>query len=176
MNAINPAGPTNPVNAHRFIAYALWGLDVTDDDKKEELYKAMASDGYGQWTERRGYRPAPILQVDKKRSVVETWVDNQVEIKKAFEDEARITLLRADTGSGKDYVKLSYIIEGDGNFIESVPTTDLAEEKESLFNYRLEDNTESMQTVYRWRAPKANWSDNEDRQWHERVVRPIPRS
>ena len=161
------------MNAHRFIACALWGIDVSSD-KADELYKAMSADGYGQWKERRGYRPLPILHVDEKRSVVDTWVDNQVEIKKAFEDEARITLLRADTGSGKDYVKLSYIIEGDGNCIESVPTTDLAEEKESLFNYRLADGIDTMQTVYRWRSPMTNWGDNEKRHWHERVADPFP--
>ena len=47
QNASPADDPTKPVNAHRFIAYALFGLDMTKQEHKRQLRCELANAGYG---------------------------------------------------------------------------------------------------------------------------------
>lgn len=48
MQAASPnTDPTDPIGAHRFILYQLYGLDVSNDADKPELRRRLAEDGYG---------------------------------------------------------------------------------------------------------------------------------
>ena len=104
-------------------------------------------------------RPPTILEksdgVDHLRDVLSTLQENRKAIQDAFSRENRIVLLRGDTGVGKDYEKVAWILDFDGKVIESEPTTDLAKEKELDFIER----GGSARGIYRWRGIMSGWEE-----------------
>ena len=124
MQAISPNG-TKPVNAHRFILYHLHKLDIKDGTKadKRALRCILADAGYG--THPDEYKKAkrvekvagvreglvsplelrraepPLPTEDRAERVMRTVEENEVEIKKAFSQKARVVGLRGATGDGK---------------------------------------------------------------------------
>jgi hypothetical protein len=118
---------------------------------------------------------ALITKPQSPTETFETWEENQKAIIEAFNAGAQITLIRADTGVGKDYVKLSYIFDSPrGTFVESVPTTDLCIEKEQDFETRTRTEDNPYHTIYRWRGIMSGWKANDERPIHERIAEPFP--
>ena len=69
----------------------------------------------------------------------ETWQGQQKVIEKAFDSDKETVLIRADTGVGKDYAKMTHILSTDVDaekFIEVTARVDLADEKVDSINQR----------------------------------------
>ena len=191
-----PSGVAEPINGHRFVAYNLWGLDVRNESDGPELYRQLAERGYGQWVDsgvdfsrmtqeqtvtaiRKGVTsplalkraPAILEKSDEiDQTVLSTLQENREAIQDAFSRENRIVLLRGDTGVGKDYEKVAWILNFDGKVIESEPTIDLAKEKELDFIKR----AGSARGIYRWRGIMSGWGENRERSINERITNPFP--
>ena len=114
---------TKPVNAHRFILYHLYTLDITKDSDKHALRCILADLNYG--THPDDYKKAkrvekvagvreglvsplelrrvepPLPTETRAERVMRTVEENEVEIKKAFSQKARVVGLRGATGDGK---------------------------------------------------------------------------
>ena len=124
MQSSHPdADSTKPVNVHRFILYHLHRLDITKDSDKHALRCFLADAGYGTHPDdykkskrvekvtgvreglvsplelRRAEPPLPTE--DRAERVMRTVEENEVEIKKAFSQKARVVGLRGATGDGK---------------------------------------------------------------------------
>ena len=117
------ADSTKPVNAHRFILYHLHTLDITKDSDKHAIRCILADDGYGTHPDEykkakrgekvTGVREGLVSPLELRRAepplpnetraerVMRTVEENEVEIKKAFSQEARVVGLRGATGDGK---------------------------------------------------------------------------
>ena len=188
-----------PVNGYRFIAYNLFGLDVTKESERNDLYRQLAQAGYGSFAEeskefkktdrqttiegvRAGVvnplsiqRPPPILaETDDPPSKFVAWTENYETILDAFDIETRIMLLRADTGVGKDHAKVNYILEsGDRGFIESAPTSALCIEKEQDFVHRQREGDNHLQEVFRWRGLMSGWKQSRERPYYDRIAAPF---
>ncbi len=147
---------TKPVNAHRYMAYYLYDLDMTKDRDKRELRCILADRGYG--THPDAYKKAkrvekaaavreglisPLelrgaakpLPVEKERPerVLQTLEDNATEIAKAFKQTVRVVGLRAGTGEGKTEQAVSFAVNG-GSVAMNLNTTPLAEQVYSRFD------------------------------------------
>ena len=116
---------TKPVNAHRFILYHLHKLDMKDGTKadKRALRCILADAGYGTHPDEykkakrvekvTGVREGLVSPLELRRvepplptetraeRVMRTVEENEVEIKKAFSQKARVVGLRGATGDGK---------------------------------------------------------------------------
>ena len=196
IRSATPSGEGEPIQGHVFIAYRLFGLDVRVVSEQPELYRKLAEHGYGRWVDREDFRrltqaqtvtairrgvmsplalkrlAAPILEKSNETdlTVLSTLQDNRESIQDAFSRENRIVLLRADTGVGKDFEKVAWILNFDGKVIESTPTGDLAKEKELDFI----DRGGSARRSYRWRGIMSGWEENRERSIHERISDPFP--
>ena len=114
---------TKPVNAHRFILYHLHSLDITKDSDKHALRCILADLNYGTHPDEykkakrvekvTGVREGLVSPLELRRAepplptetraerVMRTVEENEVEIKKAFSQKARVVGLRGATGDGK---------------------------------------------------------------------------
>lgn len=137
-NTMQSASPENdgtkPVNAHRFILYHLYNLDMTKQSDKHDLRCMLANEGYGTHPDdynksQRAVKVAavregeisplelrsavPPLPTEKRADrVLRTIEENAPEIKKAFEQQARIVGLRSATGDGKTETTISIAVDG----------------------------------------------------------------
>ena len=101
-------------------------------------------------TQKRNFtlNPAPIPDP------TQGWQEQQHALNKAFTLDADTILIKADTGVGKDYAKVSCIIQSDADaerFFEQVTRVELGEEKVSDFVARLEAQG-IHKNVYLWRS------------------------
>ena len=195
IRSATPSGEGKPIQGHVFIAYRLFGLDVRVVNEQPELYRKLAEHGYGRWVDREDFRcltqaqtvtairrgamsplalkrSAPILEKSNGTdlTVLSTLQDNREAIQNAFSRENRIVLLRADTGVGKDFEKVGWILNFDGKVIESTTTSDLAIEKELV----IIDRAASDREAYRWRGLMSGWKENRGRSILERKRDPFP--
>ena len=159
-NSMQSASPeadgTKPVNAHRFILYNLYNLDMANDRDKPELRRKLAEAGYGQhpdaWrAERNAFRRAavreglasplelrthaPLLPVEKERPerTLRTIEENAPLITSAFKQDKRVVGLRGGTGDGKTEYAIVYVVDG-GTVAISLNSTPLAEQVYQRFN------------------------------------------
>ena len=153
-NTMQSASPesdgTKPVNAHRYIAYYLYNLDMTSNSDKRELRCRLADAGYGTHPDdyqqsKRQEKVAAVreglisplelrsaakpLPVEKERPghVLQTLAQNAPLIREAFEQDVRVVGLRAGTGEGKTEQAVSFAVNG-GSIAMSLNTTPLAEQ------------------------------------------------
>ena len=147
------ADSTKPVNAHRFLLYHLYTLDITKDSDKRALRCILADAGYGTHPDdykkakrvekvtgvREGLvsplelrRVEPPLPEERGDRVLRTIAENQDEIAKAFKQSARVVFLRGATGDGKTEC---YILEAkSGRHVATcLPSLPLAEQVHDRF-------------------------------------------
>ena len=121
------------------------------------------------WTPPWGkQRQKPILTPEPMTPPTEGWQSQQVEIGKAFGSEHDTILIKADAGVGKDYAKVSYIVQSDVEVersVEMVPRVGLGDEKVSDFRRRQEAH-QDHRAVYQWRSVFHNHDDS--REFHIR--------
>ena len=146
---------TKPVNAHRYMAYYLYDLDMTKDHDKRELRCRLANAGYGTHPDdykqskrqekvtavreglisplelRSAAKPLPV-EKERPRRVLQTLEQNATVIREAFEQSVRVVGLRAGTGEGKTEQAISFAVSG-GSVAMSLNTTPLAEQVYSRF-------------------------------------------
>ena len=95
------------------------------------------------------------------------WQDHQPSLDNAFKSPHQITLIRSDTGTGKDYAKVSYIIDtppDSGKFVEMVPRVLLGQEKITSLLERATTDRE----IYLWKGVATGWNRHKYLPWHER--------
>ena len=95
------------------------------------------------------------------------WHNHQQDLDKAFASDAKFVLIRSDTGTGKDYAKVSYIMDtppDSEKFVEMVPRILLAEEKVTSL---LERGTTDRE-IFLWKGIMTGWNKHKSRPWHER--------
>ena len=116
------------------------------------------------WTPPWGnQRAKAILKPEPLPEPTEGWKAQQAEIEKAFDSDQNTVLIKADTGVGKDYAKVSYIIQTDPDaqrFVEMVPRIALGEEKITDFQLRQKE-TLDRRTVYQWRGVFHNFDSDQ---------------
>lgn len=188
MQSISPeTDPTTPVSGHRFIAYLLYGIDMTTTDtrKKHQLRCELANAGYGTHPDeykkvkreikatavREGImnplslRPAANpLPVDKDRlaSVLSTLEQNQKVIRDAFGIKVRVIGLFAGPGEGKTDNAISYAVNG--NILTmALNTTELAQQVHNRF-----DAAECMPHL--WKSRFYGYSGEDDCLLRERIA------
>lgn len=168
MQAESPQpDPTNPVNAHRFMAYYFYKKDLTVDSDKRALRCLLADDGYGEhpdvWEARQREmreaarkeglvvtqhtKPIRLMRAETLR-VTETLGRSQERLAAAFRSGKQLLGMRADTGTGKTEAGISYFFEGFSGVI-TTPTLPLAQEIENRLDTREVD-------VFRWRGITSN--------------------
>ena len=122
------------------------------------------------WTPPWGkQRPKPILNPEPITLPTQGWQGQQAEIGQAFDSEHDTILIKADAGVGKDYAKVSYIVESDvtaKRFVEMVPRVELGDEKVTDFQRRQEGQN-NYREVYRWRTVFHNHDNS--RPFHVRM-------
>ena len=154
MLAHHPDRDTSPINAHRFVLYYLYNLDMTKRGDQRELRCILADRGYGTHPDtykqakraekaaavREGLispldlcKPADPLPKERPGRVLQTLEQNANEIAKAFEQSVRVVGLRAGTGEGKTEQAVSFAVSG-GSVAMSLNTTPLAEQVYSRFD------------------------------------------
>ena len=155
MQSVSPeADGTKPVNAHRFIAFCLYNLDMTKDSDKRDLRCQLANNGYGTHPDdykqskravkiagvREGLisplelrKPVKPLPEERTVRVLQTLNENSKEIAKAFQQKARVVGLRAGTGEGKTEGAVSLAVDG-RNIAMSLNTLPLAEQVYNRFD------------------------------------------
>ena len=173
MQSYSPnSDSTSPVNAHRFIAYHLYNLDMTKDSDKHDLRCCLAEAGYGTHPDDykkskravkiAGVREGLISPLELRKSakplpkerpgrVLQTLKENSKEIAKAFIEKARVVGLRAGTGEGKTEGAVSLAVDG-RNIAMSLNTLPLAEQVHSRF-----DAAETH--AFLWRSRWFGYSD-----------------
>ena len=147
---------TKPVNAHRFIAFYLHKLDLTNNNDKHPLRCILADQGYGTHPDdyqqsKRQEKVAAVreglisplelrsaaqpLPAEKERPghVLQTLAQNAPLIREAFDQSARVVGLRAGTGEGKTEQAVSFAVNG-GSVAMSLNTTPLAEQVYDRFD------------------------------------------
>ena len=156
----------SPVNAHRYIAYILYKLDISKDSDQRQLRCELANIGYGTHPDvykeikrqekvlavREGLenplslRPAaPPLPTQERLEVsISTLQDNAKEIAKAFREQKRIVALQAGTGEGKTENAIAYAIDG-GELFMTLNSIPLAEEVHQRF-------TNAKTNAFLWRS------------------------
>ena len=95
------------------------------------------------------------------------WQDHQPSLDNAFKSPHQITLIRSDTGTGKDYAKATYIMDTPPDaekFVEMVPRVVLAEEKITSLLERAATDRE----IYLWKGVATGWNRHKYLPWHER--------
>ena len=139
-------------------------LDWTDFNR---LTKEAKRNG---WTPPWGkQRPKPILHPEPMIPPTEGWQEQQQAIEQAFDSEHDTILIKADAGVGKDYAKVSYIIESDvtaERFVEMVPRVQLGDEKVTDFKRR-QVGQDNYLDVYQWRGVFHNHDNS--RPFHVRM-------
>ena len=114
------------------------------------------------WTPPWGkQRAKTVLKPEPIPTPTRGWQEQQAELEQAFDSEHDTVLIKADTGVGKDYAKVSYIIQTDPDaqrFVEMVPRIELGDEKTTDFQQRQKEHDEHR-SVYQWRSVFYN-SDN----------------
>ena len=114
-------------------------------------------------------RPKPVLNPQPMKPPRQGWQEQQGEISKAFDSEHDIILIKADTGVGKDYAKMSYIVRSDINaerFVETVPRIQLGDEKLTDFQRR-QHGQANHRVAYQWRSVFHNHDNS--RPFHIRM-------
>ena len=173
---------TKPVNAHRFILYHLHKLDMKDGTKadKRALRCILADAGYGTHPDeykkakrvekvtgvREGLvsplelrRVEPPLPAERAEKVMRTLDENEPEIKRAFEQGARVVALRSGTGDGKTEVVI--IIAQDGRRVAmTVPSLPVAEQIHTRF---LDANCGAMLWHQRFHGYNEKYEENDTR-------------
>ena len=151
-NSVQSASPeadgTKTVNAHRFLLYNLYNLDMAEENDKPKLRRILANAGYGQhpdaWrAERQAVRRAavrerlisplelrthaPPLPIEKEHPdrVLQTLEENAPLIESVFYQEYRVVGLRAGTGEGKTECAIAHVVDG-GTVTISLNSTPLA--------------------------------------------------
>ena len=166
---------TKPVNAHRYIAYYLYNLDMTNNSDKRELRCWLADRGYGMHPDvyretkraektaavREGLisplelrKPSDPLPVEKERPgrVLQTLEQNAPLIREAFfEKLARVIGLCAGTGEGKNEQAISFAVSG-GSVAMTLNSTLLAEQVFERF-YAAEND------AFLWRSRWYGYSE-----------------
>lgn len=135
MAAASPDNANEPVNAHRFLLYNLYELDITKDSDKRALRCRLADDGYGThpdvWeAEQERLRSTAVAEglldaadITPQKPVklsfegisaelVESLDEAESFIKEVFEKDTsgKIFGLRVDTGTGK--TELAIVLQG----------------------------------------------------------------
>ena len=123
------------------------------------------------WTPPWGkQRAKAILKPEPLPEPTEGWKTQQAEIEKAFNSDQNMVLIKADTGVGKDYAKVSYIVQTDPDaqrFVEMLPRIELGEEKVTDFQLRQKEILD-RRTVYQWRGVFHNFDS--DQPFHIRKI------
>lgn len=159
-NSMQSASPeadgTKPVNAHRFLLYHLYNLDITKESDKPKLRRILADAGYGQhpddWrAEEQAIRRAAVregltspleirthaspLPIEKERPgrALRTIEKNAPLIEGAFHQDDRVVGLRAGTGEGKTECAIAHVVDG-GTVAISLNSTPLAEQVYQRFD------------------------------------------
>ena len=97
----------------------------------------------------------------------QTWEDQQATLERAFDSDRDTVLIRADTGVGKDYAKVTHILGADidaEKFVEMTTRVNLADEKIDSFKQRHTGGIRAM----RWKSVFHNWNTHRDKPFHER--------
>ena len=167
--------PTSPVNAHRYIAFIQFGLDMTKQSDKRQLRCELADLGYGTapalykkikrqekiLAVREGLksplslRPAaPPLPTEKERinQSLNTLQENSKEIAKAFSEKNRIIAVAAGTGEGKTENAIAYAVDG-GELFMTLNSIPLAEQVQHRF-------TDAETNAFLWRSRRKGYTDD----------------
>ena len=131
MADVSPVG-AEPVNAHRFLLYNLYELDITKDSDKPDLREKLAAAGYGKirtarrqrktkWEKRENTAGTSLEQADTKRKgAVDAFLTD------TGPDELHILLLKEWTGTGKTHTLLTKAREHGKRTLAQLPHSDLA--------------------------------------------------
>ena len=142
MQGESPAG-AEPVNAHRFLAFYRYGLDMTKEGDREELRQKLYAEGYGSdprgWAEhrkkvraaavaegleepyRKPVKQGPQKESDRVRASLESVIPF---LDRVRDSNARWFGLRQDTGSGKT----EYVMRNWERLIGLLPNWELTKE------------------------------------------------
>ena len=152
--ALPEADGTKPVNAHRYILYYLYELDVSKQEDQYRLRCLLADQGYGRHPneyhkEKRALTvagvkarlvsplelrpPAEPLPEDQVQEILETVEENYPAIHEAFEQKARVVGLSNEAGGGKSQGAISVAVSG-RNVAMSLNSTPLAKQIFQRFN------------------------------------------
>ena len=169
---------TKPINAHRFILYSQYNLDITKDTDKREIRCILADIGYGTHPDvyrqskrrekvtavreglvsplelRSPAKPLPV-ETQRPRRILQTLEQNAPVIEQAFREKVRAVGLRAGTGEGKTEGAVSVAVDGRAVAI-SLNTTPLAEQVYSRF-----DKAETH--AFLWRSRWYGYGSSENR-------------
>ena len=190
-NMMQTASPepdgTNPVNAHRYILYALHKLDITHNNDKTELRRILADLGYGTHPDqykaarknekvtavkegllsplalRTAAQPLPI-EKERPDRVLRTLEQNAPVLTEAFANKAAVIGLRAGTGEGKTEGAIAFAVDG-GAVAMNLNTIPLAEQV-----YKRFDTAETF--AFLWRSRWYQYADKNrvtDRSLQERI-------
>ena len=162
---------------HGEFPFELWDeWSQTSDKYKESEARYKWKKGFNRipfdyitrTAQRKGWKPPwgkqrakTILNPEPLAEPTEGWRAQQAEIEKAFDSDTNMVLIKADTGVGKDYAKVSYIIQTDPDaekFVEMLPRIELGDEKTAGFQQRQQE-MEDHRSVHQWRSVFHN-SDN----------------
>ena len=179
--------PTSPVNAHRYIAYIMFGLDMTKQSDKRQLRCKLANAGYGTHPNeykrekkqtdiiavREGLQSpltlrlaAPPLPTENERinQSLNTLQENSKEIAKAFSEKNRIVAVAAGTGEGKTQNAIAYAVDG-GELFMTLNSIPLAKQVQQRF-------TNAETNAFLWRSRRKGYTDdNENASRRERITR-----
>lgn len=167
--------PTTPVNAHRFIAFIEFGLDMTKQSDRRQLRCELANAGYGTHPDvykeikrkekvlavREGLesplalRPAAQSLPSEQERIKEslsTLQDNTKEIAKAFREQNRIVAVAAGTGEGKTENAITYAVDG-GELFMTLNSIPLAEQVHQRF-------TKAETNAFLWCSRSKGYTDD----------------
>ena len=152
IKAHNPNGNDNkPVEAHRLIAYYLYGLDMSKDSDKPELRKRLAEDGYGtspeDWqqvqdlkrtaAQIKGITKPKLSQVSDNNLVGSQRLEDNEKAREAAvanfatdtkPERTQIHIVSDQTGSGKSHTVLTKAKTENKKTLASLPFYEQAEQ------------------------------------------------
>ena len=167
QTALPEADGTKPVNAHRYILYYLYGLDISKRDDQYQLRCLLADQGYGKHPdeyhkEKRALTvagvkeglvsplelrpPAQPLPEDQVQEILETVEENYPAIHEAFEQKARVVGISNEAGGGKSEKAISVAVSG-RNVAMSLNSTPLAKQMFQRFD---DADTDAFLWKSRW--------------------------
>lgn len=176
QSAAPESDPIKPVEAHRYILYYLYKLDISKKTDQHQLRCLLADNGYG--THPDDYRKskqtlkitgvkeglisplelrsaAPPLPEDKIQQTLRKVEENAPLIAQAFrEKKKRVVGLRAGTGEGKTEGGVSYAVDG-GSLAMSLNSIPLAEQVYARF-------VDAETLAFLWRSRWHGYQNDSD--------------